>query len=201
VNRRLRQLLCALAAVAALAAAGCGGDDEPEGELLPSETSQSLLAQLDSVGDRVASGFAGACDDIYAPEDEGGNIAAIDAELAAIPSDVDPEIRSALEQSVERLTQLVDSECDAIRDAEQDEQEVLPEEEEPVETAPEETETTPTETTPTPPPTETEAQPPATPAPPAGGGGGGDRNGGGPGGDGPPGQDRGGAEAPDEDDG
>jgi hypothetical protein len=188
---RAPKLLCLLAAVAALAAAGCGGDDEPQGKKLPPEITQTLLKQLDSVSDRVAAGVAGACDDIYA-EDSDGNIGPIDAELSSIPSDVDPEIRSALEQSVERLFQLVDQECERIRNEEQD----LPDttEETPPETVPPETETVPaetTETTTTPP--ETTPAPPTTPDAPS--------NGNGPDGQGPPGLDRGGAEAPDAGDG
>jgi hypothetical protein len=189
---RPAQLPCVLAALAALAVAGCGDDEQPRGEKLPPEVTQTLQQQLESIGDRVAAGVAGACDDIYASESEGGNIEPIDAALSSIPSDVDPEIRFALEQSVERLTQLVDQECAAIRSAEQEQQDPLTEEEPPPETA--ETETVPaeeTETTTTPPETTpTDPELPATPP-----------EGRGPDGTGPPGLERGGAEAPDEGDG
>lgn len=186
---RLPLLLCLLAAAAAPTVAGCGGDDEPQGKKLPPDISQTLLKQLDSVGDRVAAGVAGACDDIYASEADGGNIEPIDAALNSIPSDVDPEIRSALEQSIERLTQLVDQECDQIRSDEQARQDTVTEET-PTETVPTETETVPTETTETTTtPPETTPTTPETPqtTPP---------NGGGPDGGGPPGQERGGAQAP-----
>lgn len=186
------QLLCLLAATAALAAAGCGGDDEPQGEKLPPDVTQTLLQQLDSVGDRVAAGVSGACDDIFASESDGGNIEPIDAALSSIPSEVDPEIRSALEQSVERLTQLVGQQCDQIRADEQGGQDTVTEET-PTETVPTETETVPTETTQTTTtPTETTPTTPTTPPT--------EPNGRGPDGNGPPGQ-RGGAEAPDEDGG
>ena len=188
---RAPQLSCLLATLLALAVAGCGDDDEPRGKKLPPQVAQTLQQQLESVGDRVAAGVAGACDDIYSEDPEVGNLEPIDAALGSIPSDVDPEIRSALEQSIERLTQLVDQECDAIRSDEQDEQERVVEEP-PVETVttetetvPTETETVPAETTPTEP-----VEPPVTPD-------GDDGNGNGPDGTGPPGQDRGGAEAPD----
>ena len=189
---RLPQLLCLLAAVAALAVAGCGDDDEPQGEKLPPEITQTLLQQLESVGDRVAAGVAGACDDIYS--EDVGNIGPMDAALASIPSGVDPEIRSALEQSVERLTQLVDQECEEIRSAEQDQQDTVTDETTPAETVTTETETVPTETTDTTttPPETTPTTPIAPETPP---------NGNGPDGDGPPGQDRGGAEAPGDEDG
>lgn len=194
MTSRPRQLLCLLAAAAALAAAGCGSDDEPQGRKLPPDVTQTLLKQLDSVGDRVAARVAGACDDIYASEADGGNIEPIDAALASIPSDVDPEIRSSLEQSVERLTQLVDRECDQIRSDEQARQDTTSEEPPATDTVETETETVPTETTDTttvPPettptePTEPQTQP----------------NGVGPDGNGPPGQERGGAEAPDDEGG
>ena len=190
MTSRLPHLICLLAATATVALAGCGGDDEPQGEKLPPGITQTLLQQLDSVGDRVAAGVSGACDDIYSDDPDTGNIGPIDDALASIPSDVDPEIRSALEQSVERLTQLVDQECDQIR---ADEQGIDTETETtPTETVPTETETVPTETTETTTtPPETTPTPPTTPETPP--------NGVGPDGEGPPGQERGGAEAPDGD--
>jgi outer membrane murein-binding lipoprotein Lpp len=185
---RIRQLVLPAAVAAALLVAGCGGSDEPEGEKLPQSVADTLSQQLDSISARVANGSAGACDDIYLSASEGGNIEPIDAALAAIPSGVDPEIRSALEQSVERLEQLVDDECSEIRDAERERLETVPDETTETETVPTETETTPTETETT--PTET------TPTPPVDEGGDeGGANGRGPDGDGPPGQ-QGGAEAP-----
>jgi hypothetical protein len=193
VIARVSQLPCLLAAVAALAVAGCGDDDEPRGEQLPPEVTRTLMQQLESVGDRVAAGVSGACDDIYSSDPDVGNIAPIDDALRSIPSDVDPEIRSALEQSIERLTQLVDQECSAIRSDEQEQEDPTTEEEPPPETVETETETAPpdtTETTTT--PTETTPTDPDTPSTPPGGG---------PDGTGPPGLDRGGAEAPDEGDG
>jgi hypothetical protein len=189
VISRLPQLLCLLAAVAAVAVTGCGGDDEPQGEKLPPEVTQALLKQLDSISDRVAAGVSGACDDIYSEDSGVGNIGPIDEALASIPSDVDPEIRSALEQSVERLTQLVDQECEEIRSAESDQQDTTTDETTPTETVTTETETVPTETTDTTTtPPETTPTTPTTPSAPP--------NGNGPDGNGPPGQDRGGAEAP-----
>lgn len=192
---RARQLPCFLATVAALAVAGCGDDEEPRGQKLPPRVTETLTQQLESVGDRVAAGVAGACDDIYSSDPEVGNIGSIDAALGSIPSDVDPEIRSALEQSVERLTQLVDRECSEIRSNEQ-EQEEPADEEPPPETVETETETVPaetTETTTTPPETTPTTPPDEAPENPA--------DGRGPDGAGPPGLERGGVEAPDEGDG
>ena len=191
---RSRQLPCLLATVAALAVAGCGDDEEPRGEKLPPQVTETLMQQLVSVDERVAAGIAGACDDIYSSDPNVGNIGEIDAALSSIPSGVDPEIRSALEQSVERLTQLVDRECSEIRSSEQEREEPI-EEEPPPETVETETETAPvetTETTTTPPET-TPTPPEEAPESPL--------DGRGPDGTGPPGLERGGVEAPDEGDG
>lgn len=194
MTSRLAHLLSLLALAGALVVAGCGDDGEPEGRQLPPRVTQTLLQQLESVGDRVDAGIAGACDDIYSDDPDVGNIGPIDAALGSIPADVDPEIRSALEQSIERLTQLVDQECSAIRSAEQEEQAPIVEDEpppEPVETDTA-TETAPPETTETtePPPETAPPEPEAPQTTPPGRG---------PDGAGPPGQtqERGGAEAPD----
>ncbi len=189
----IRQIGALVAVAAAAFIVGCGDSGEPEGEKLPQSVADALTQQLDSVAGRVANGSAGACDDIYLSASEGGNIEPIDAVLSSIPSAVDPEIRSALEQSVERLKQLVDEECSDVRAAEQEQQETVPDETTETETVPTATETTPTETETT--PTETESAPPIDED-----GDGGGPNGRGPTGDGPPGQ-QGGAEAPDGGDG
>ena len=192
MSSRASQIAVAVAAGLALAVAGCGESEEPKGEKLPPAVTQELLQQLESVGDRVAAGVAGACDDIYASAADDGNIEPIDAALASVPASVDPEIRSALKQSVERLKQLVDEECAQIGAAEQDEQGTVTEEETtPAETETTETETVPTETETT--ETETETVPTTPEAPPEG-----EPPGRGPDGTGPPGQ-GGGLEAPEDD--
>jgi len=179
--------IAALAIVTTLAVSGCGGSDEPEDEKLPSDVTQALLERLDSISDRVAAGVSGACDDIY--DESVGDIGPIDDAMASVPNDVAPEIRSALEESIDRLKQLVDDECAEISAREQQEQESVPEEEPaPLETTPDETTTeeTDTETSPeTTPDTDTEQ--PEQPQNP----------GRGPDGTGPPGQnDGGGVEVP-----
>lgn len=205
-----RKIAALVATAAALAIAGCGGSDAPEGRLLPPSISETLRAHVDAIDRRVADGSAGACDDIYRPELEDGNMEAIDEALASIPPAVDDDVRSALEQSVDRLKQLVDRRCDEIRAEEQGEEPPVIEE-----PAPTETETEPTETVP--PETETGTEPTETEPPPGrngggngrdgggggrdgGGGGGGNGQGNGPDGTGPPGQDDGpadgGVEAP-----
>lgn len=188
------------ASVAALAIAGCGGTGEPE-RLLPAGTAATVRSEVILIGERVGDGSVGACDDIFDGVD-GGNFQDIDTALSDVPEGVDPEIRAALEQSIDRLRRLVEDACDDI--AAQEEQEIAPEETttEETETTPTETETIETETA----PTTDEPLPPADEQPerPQGRGDGGDKgNGRGPTGDGPPGQDgdpdSGGVEAPDDD--
>lgn len=197
-----------LAAAALLAAAGCGSDDSEDTQL-PPRIQSSLTPHLDSIAERVADGSPGACDDIYLSEEEGGDLDPIDATLDRVPDRVDPDVRAALEQSVDRLKQLVDQRCDEIRGmTEEDDEADVETETVPVETETE-VETVPPETTPAPPET-TPTTPPETPTTPTdeqgnggtggGGGGGGGGNTGqgqgqGPTGEGPPGQ-GGGLEAP-----
>lgn len=169
----LRQL-APLAAMAVLMVAGCGDSGLSENEKIPADVSQALLAEIEDINNRVQAGVGGACDDIFENK-PGGNFQAVDGELARVPDDVDRDVRSTLEQSVDRLRQLVDEECTEIQASE--DQETTPDVE-PVEPVPEETETVPTETETT--PTETETTP-EEPTDPGGGKG--------PNGEGPPGQD------------
>jgi len=187
VRIHLRHAGSAALAAAVLAGAGCGSGDS-EGAKPPPSVSDPLIAEIDAIERRVDANVAGACDDIF-ENVEGGNFDATSRLIDSIPSDVDPDIRSALSDSMDSFQQLVSSECDEIRAREQDE-EVVPEDPLPEETTPEETETTPPETETT--PEETETTPETPPADPGNG------NGQGPDGTGPPGQDEdnGGIEAP-----
>jgi hypothetical protein len=151
---------------AALAAAGCGSEDE--GEPIPSVQAEALLAQLEVVQNRLDQGSAGACQDVFTHA-ESPNQSTVDELLAQIPEDVDPEVRSALEQSFARLWELVGQECDE-RAAEEEQQQPEPE---PTETAPppEEEEEEPDEEEEEAPPEEEEPPPPdETPLPPEGDG-------------------------------
>jgi hypothetical protein len=177
VTSRIRHTaLCTLAA-AAFAVGGCTGGDDG-GEKLPPGASQELLTTIERIEARVEANVAGACDDIFDGA-EGGNFDETARLIESIPEDVDPDIRSALSDSVDRLQQLVSDECDEIQAREAQDQETVPEETVPKETAPTEPETTPTvpETTPT--------EPDTGPPPPQDDGSG---NGQGPDGNGPPGQ-------------
>jgi hypothetical protein len=130
-------LLVALAVVLALA--GCGGDDE--GAPIPSDTAAALQAELDGVQARLDNGSAGACKDILEGS-RGPNLERVNALIDALPDDVDPDVRSALEESFDRLWELVQQDCD---DKASEEEQAQPEE--PEVTTPETTEETTPETT------------------------------------------------------
>jgi hypothetical protein len=129
-----------------LAAAGCGGDDE--GKPIPAATATALQNQLDGVQARLDNGSVGACKDILEGP-RGPNLDAVQQLIDGLPDDVDADVSSALEDSFDRLWELVQQECD---------------DREPTDTTPTETETetepetTPTETEPETTPTETEPQ-------------------------------------------
>lgn len=127
-------------------ASGCGGDDE--GAPIPSGQATELLRRLDSVSGRIADGSAGACDD--AIEGEDNDLDLVQDQIDALPADVDADVRDALQQSFDRLFELVSDRCRELQAEEQDT--------ETVETTPE---TTPTE----PLPTATEPPPPTDPVP------------------------------------
>ena len=141
-----------LAVAVSLAVAGCGGDEE--GKPIPAATATALNNELDGVQARLDQGSSGACRDILeGPRDP--NMARVQELIDAMPDDVDSDVRSALEDSFDRLWDLVQEDCDDKAQEEKSQQE-------PQETTTEETtpETTPTETTP-PETTPTETTPPA----------------------------------------
>ncbi|HYP48985.1 MAG TPA: hypothetical protein VEQ61_10145 [Thermoleophilaceae bacterium] len=139
----------ALLGLALTALAGCGSDDE-KGEPIPAAQAAELQKQLDSVENRFEFG-GGACGDI--PDNERDVARAIEA----LPAEVDPDVRRALEDSFARLFELTAEQCDEQK-GQETETETTPETE--TETTPEtETETTPTETEPE---TETETTPTET---------------------------------------
>jgi hypothetical protein len=144
---RLRTTTALLLALVTGLTAGCGSDDE-EGSPIPAQAASELQKRLDSVQGRFDFG-GGACADI--PEDQ----QLANQTIASLPSDVDPDVRSALQDGFDRLFQLTDEQCDEQKGQET---ETTPT---PTETTPTPTETTPTETTPTETtPTQTEQQPP-----------------------------------------
>jgi hypothetical protein len=132
-----------LALAAGPVVAGCGGDDE--GAPIPRATGTALNAELDGVQGRLDEGSAGACRDILGgPRDP--NMDRVQQLIESLPDDVDADVRSALEESFDRLWDLVGQECDDKAQQEESQQQE-PEPEQPTETQTEtDTETTPTET-------------------------------------------------------
>jgi hypothetical protein len=153
-----RILAAALAAVA-LAAAGCGGDEE--GKPIPAGTAETLNLQLQKVQERITQGSVGACKDILdAPDERGPNKKQVQDAIDSMPDDVDPDVKSALQDSFDHLWELVEQDCEDKESEQEQEQNTTPtqtqtqEETTPTETQEEttpaetETETTPTTTVP-----------------------------------------------------
>jgi hypothetical protein len=151
---RLRTLIALLIALVAATAAGCGSDDE-EGSPLPEQAVVDLESRLEEVERRMAAG-GGACEDITID-----TAPAVDGVIQSLPSDVDPDVRQALEDGFERLFTLTAEQCDETQGQQTEPEpapEPAPETETETETIP--PETIPTETTPTIP-----EQPPVEPLP------------------------------------
>lgn len=153
----MRRLAATLAALAlAGAAAGCGGDDE--GEPIPAQQAEPMLDQLDNIERQVAAGNCGSAEFQVTGDGE------LQDKVAALPDDVDADVRSALEDGVDRLLDLVEEQCGEDEEERTDTEETDTQETETQET---ETETQPTETEETETqPTETETQPTETQPPP-----------------------------------
>jgi hypothetical protein len=142
-----------IALLAAALVAGCGADEEPEPSI-PAETAAALENQLDSIQDRFDVPGGQACGDITGGDDP--NTAVVEEQIASVR---DAETRDALQESFDRLFQLVDEECGELQQTETE-----PETETTTETTETTTETEPTDTTETEPPTTdtTETEPPTT---------------------------------------
>jgi len=158
------------AGLTALSAVGCGSDDEPRP--LPQRDAAFLLAQLDEVDRRVASR---ACVDV-----KRGTLTRIENRIDRLPDDVDQDVRTAVQDSVENLRGLVDEQCKQRRRPKPPP--TIPDftpEPEPTTTAPETTTTEPETTTEEEPPPEEDG---GDEKGKGGGGGGGNGNGNGNGG-------------------
>jgi hypothetical protein len=138
-------------AAAAALLAGCGSDDDERGPGIPPDAVSAIEQRLDEIqrrfDDATENDNVGACNDI-----ESDSIRSINQTVSGLPSDVDPDVRDALEASLERLRQLTEEGCAGVEPAETD---TTPEETVPQETV---TETVPEETT----PEETEPEPQQT---------------------------------------
>jgi len=143
---RLRNTTALLLALAAGLAVGCGGDDEePKGDPIPADAAQQLESRLAEIERRFEFG-GGACADIANDSQP-----AVETTLASLPQGVDPDVRSALEQSFERLFQLTSDQCDEQKGQDtESEAEPPPETDTTIDTDTIPTETLPPETTPPP---------------------------------------------------
>jgi hypothetical protein len=144
VLKRTRLVVAVAASLAVLA--GCGSDEEGRG--IPPDTAAALEARLAEVQRRFDFG-GGACADIT-----NDSAPAIQQTIDSLPSDVDQDVRDALQQSFDRLFELVQQQCEEPP-PETDTTEIQPPETETTETQPPETETTET----------TDTEPPATEQP------------------------------------
>lgn len=137
--------------LAAGLAAGCGSDDEPEGAPIPQQAAADIESRLAEVERRMEAG-GGACADI-----QNDTKPAVESIVASLPSDVDADVRDALQESIDRLFDLTEQECDEQKGQDTETQaEPPPETDTETETVP--TETVPTETEEVPPPEETDEE-------------------------------------------
>ena len=161
----------ALACAVALLAGGCGGDPQP----ISAGASERLQRDLDTVAQLIASGQ---CRRVQYPLER------LDRDVGNLPSEVDGDVRAALDDGVTRLTELADEDCRRQEQArETTTTEPLPEttttETTSTTTTTPETTTTEPETTTTEPDTTTTPETTPTPPPTPPGDGGTDSGGGG----------------------
>ena len=100
-----RRIFLLLVLALGLVAAGCGGDED-EGAPIPADRVQLLERRLTETENRLADGSLGACEDIL--NDTRPEVGRI---VDSLPNDVDPDVRSALGQSFDRLWVIVEQEC------------------------------------------------------------------------------------------
>lgn len=109
--RRTPPLAAALACAILLAAAGCGGDDE--GEPIPAALANEIATKVDLVETRVNRGSCGNLEAMSYPD--------IEERIKALPKDTDPDVRQALEDSIDRLKELAGGECEEVRQRKEEE--------------------------------------------------------------------------------
>ena len=146
----------AAAVLTAIALVGCGGDED-KGDPIPTREANRMIALLD-LAERQSD--QGTCGGALAKVREARGIA------GDLPEGVDPDVRRELTSGIDRLEELVDSECERPEPAPEDTTTTTTPE--PTTTTPEPTTTTPapttTTTTPAPEPTTTTPAPePTTP--------------------------------------
>jgi hypothetical protein len=139
---RAKPIFAVLALVASLAVAGCGSDDEGQGDL-PAGDAATLLGQLQEV---QANLDVGSC---FVAADEADNLI---ADIQGLPADVDGDLRRALENGAEQLRVLLEDpdQCERPTTTETTTEATTTEETSTEETTTKETTTEPTTTTTTP---------------------------------------------------
>lgn len=95
---RPKAIFAVIALAASLVVAGCGGDNENEGDL-PADDATTLLGQLEEV---QANLDVGSC---FVAADEADNLI---ADIQELPSDVNGDLRQALEKGAEQLKVLLE---------------------------------------------------------------------------------------------
>jgi hypothetical protein len=149
---RPKVIIVTIALAASLAVAGCGSDNESKGDL-PADDATSLLGQLEEV---QANLEVGSC---FVAADEADILI---ADIQDLPSDVDGDLRQALERGAEQLRTLLEDpdQCERPVTTETTTEDTTTEETSTEETTTEETTTEPTTTEPT---TPTQPTTPTTP--------------------------------------
>jgi hypothetical protein len=100
--RAPRRIFALALVVAAVTVAGCGGSEEGKG--IPVATATGLQTQLDGVQARLDQGSAGACKDILeGPDSKGPNKKQVEDLIDGMPDDVDSDVKSALQDSLDHL--------------------------------------------------------------------------------------------------
>lgn len=142
----------AAAVLTAIALVGCGGD-ENEGNPIPGREAERMITLLDLAESQSANGTCGGA---TAKVREARGIA------EGLPRSVNADVRRELQSGLDRLEELIASECRRPEPEPEDTATVTTPE--PTETTPEPTETTPepTTTTPEPEPTTPEPEPEPT---------------------------------------
>jgi len=152
--RKRNHILAATGCALALLAAGCGSDNE--GKPIPRGSAQVLDNQLQSIRSRVN---AGACRDVTDGSDP--NTTVVQNTIDRLPSNVDKDVRDALEESFQNLFRLVRDQCENTKTEKTTTEPPPPT----VTETPTVTQTAPTETT-TAPPTNTTPKKPKKPKKP-----------------------------------
>ncbi|HWH44906.1 MAG TPA: hypothetical protein VNT32_09255, partial [Thermoleophilaceae bacterium] len=123
-----------------LATAGCGlclalgacGSSDDEFDPIPASNAEAILTQLDQVEERCDAGQTNSA--LF-------QVRELQNKADALPDGIDPALREAIRDGIDRLSRLVEADCSEEEPVETDTQ---PDETTPTE--PEPTETTPTET-------------------------------------------------------